>query len=160
MIKSRSACRALGTIWEMRGCDTRYAPSTESSISYTGHVLAKPSTHDQTCGFKHFRHTCYHVFVWSKAPSSKPSSDVPGPPFGPRYLKTITVFSPFLIDPLSTACTNSFSESNARAFPVNPRPSLPVIFAIAPPGARLPVSTLPHSFRSKVIDIKQLVRRT
>jgi hypothetical protein len=72
----------------------------------------------------------------------RPLDDLPGPPFGPRYLRTTTVFSPFLIDPASTACTNSSSESNTRAFPVNPRPSFPVIFAIAPAGARLPVSTL------------------
>lgn len=72
----------------------------------------------------------------------RPLNDLPGPPFGPRYLRTTTVFSPFLIDPASTACTNSSSESNTRAFPVNPRPSFPVIFATAPLGARLPVSIL------------------
>lgn len=51
---------------------------------------------------------------------------------------TATVFSPFLIEPDSTAETKASSESNVRAFPVNPRPSLPVILATAPPGAKLP----------------------
>ena len=66
----------------------------------------------------------------------------PGPPFGPRYRRTTTVFSPFLMEPLSTAATNSSSESKVRAFPVNPRPSLPVILATAPPGAKLPFKIL------------------
>ena len=66
----------------------------------------------------------------------------PGPPLGPKYLKTTTVFSPFLIEPDSTALTKASSESNVLAFPVNPRPSLPVILATAPPGARLPLRIL------------------
>ncbi|ELU38948.1 hypothetical protein AG1IA_07015 [Rhizoctonia solani AG-1 IA] len=69
-------------------------------------------------------------------------SGIPGPPFGPRYLKTTTVFSPFLIDLVSIACTNSASLSNTRAFPLKDRPSLPVILETAPPGARLPRNML------------------
>ena len=74
----------------------------------------------------------------------KKASNSPGPPLGPRYLRMTTVFSPFLIDPLSTALTNSASESKVRALPVNPKPSLPVIFATAPPGARLPFRILDY----------------
>ena len=40
------------------------------------------------------------------------------------------------------ALTKSSSVSNVRARPVKPRPSLPVIFATAPPGARLPFKIL------------------
>lgn len=69
-------------------------------------------------------------------------SGIPGPPFGPRYRRTTTVFSPFLIDPLSTAFVKSSSVLKVRAFPVKPRPSLPVILATAPPGARLPFRIL------------------
>lgn len=45
-------------------------------------------------------------------------SGIPGPPLGPRYRRTTTVFSPALIEPDSTALTNSSSRSNARALPV------------------------------------------
>jgi len=69
-------------------------------------------------------------------------TDSPGPPFGPRYLSTATVFSPFLISPFSTASTKASSVSNVLAFPVNSRPSFPVILATAPPGARLPFRIL------------------
>ena len=102
----------------------------------------------------------FHSFFPVNIDTLRFSNDVPGPPFGPRYRRTMTVFSPFLIDPTSTACTNSSSESNTRAFPVNPRPSFPVIFAIAPPGARLPVSTLTGgvTFRMKQEGIDHLAR--
>lgn len=70
------------------------------------------------------------------------SLDWPGPPWGPKYRSITTVFSPFFIDPLSTAATNSSSESNARALPTKPSPSFPVILATAPPGARFPFSIL------------------
>jgi hypothetical protein len=63
---------------------------------------------------------------------------VPGPPLGPRYLNTTTVFSPLRISPFSTTLTSASSESKVRARPVNPSPSLPVILATAPPGARFP----------------------
>ncbi|KAH9918859.1 uncharacterized protein B0H18DRAFT_660874 [Fomitopsis serialis] len=43
--------------------------------------------------------------------------------FSPRYLSTTPVFSPFLIDPLSTARTKSSSLPKACALPVKPRPS-------------------------------------
>ena len=65
-------------------------------------------------------------------------SGMPGPPFGPKYRNTATVFSPFLMDPLSMAWTKSDSTSNARHLPLNCSPSLPVIFETAPPGARFP----------------------
>lgn len=87
----------------------------------------------------------------SGIPVNSPSAPVPpltwtqyspGPPFGPKYLKTTTVFSPFLILPLSTALTNESSSSNARHLPVNLRPSFPVILDTDPPGARLPVRIL------------------
>ena len=68
--------------------------------------------------------------------------DLPGPPFGPRYLSTATVFSPFLISPFSTASTKASSVSNVLAFPVNSSPSFPVILATAPPGAKLPFRIL------------------
>jgi hypothetical protein len=42
------------------------------------------------------------------------------------------------MEPDSTAVINSSSVSKARAFPVKLSPSFPVIFATAPPGARLP----------------------
>lgn len=69
-------------------------------------------------------------------------TDSPGPPFGPRYLSTATVFSPFLISPFSTASTKASSVSNVLAFPVNSSPSFPVILATAPPGAKLPFKIL------------------
>lgn len=69
-------------------------------------------------------------------------TDSPGPPFGPRYLSTATVFSPLCISPFSTASTKASSVSNVLAFPVNSRPSFPVILATAPPGARLPFRIL------------------
>jgi hypothetical protein len=34
----------------------RCSPSTKPSISQAGHILAKPCTHNQTCGFEHFWH--------------------------------------------------------------------------------------------------------
>lgn len=37
-------------------CGAIYSPSTKSSVSHTGHVLAKPGAHNQTCGFEHFWH--------------------------------------------------------------------------------------------------------
>src|SRR3984957_14678003 len=46
------------------------------------------------------------------------------------------------MEPDSMALTKSSSVSNVRARPVKPRPSLPVIFATAPPGARLPFKIL------------------
>lgn len=128
------------------------SPSTKSSVGHTGHVLAKTCTHNQTGGFEHFWHAWFHdLSIQLLARIKDAPNDAPGPPFGPRYLRTMTVFSPFLIDPPSTACTNSSSESNTRAFPVKPKPSFPVIFAIAPPGARLPVSTLMRTaFQNRV----------
>ena len=70
------------------------------------------------------------------------SFDWPGPPWGPKYRSIATVLSPFFIEPLSTALTNSSSELNARALPMKPNPSFPVILATAPPGARFPFSIL------------------
>jgi hypothetical protein len=65
-------------------------------------------------------------------------TDAPGPPLGPRYLNTITVFSSFLISPAVIAAATSSSLSNTLAFPLNVRPSLPVILLTHPPGAMLP----------------------
>ena len=132
------------------------SPSTKPSVGHTGYVLAKTCTHNQTGGFEHLWHAWFHdLSIQLLSRIKDPPNDAPGPPFGPRYLRTMTVFSPFLIDPPSTACTNSSSESNTRAFPVKPKPSFPVIFAIAPPGARLPVSTLMRTvFHHRVIECR------
>jgi hypothetical protein len=65
---------------------------------------------------------------------------------------TATVFSPFLIEPDSTAETKASSESKVRAFPVNPRPSLPVILATAPPGAKLPRRILGSLKNNRAIE--------
>jgi hypothetical protein len=69
-------------------------------------------------------------------------SGIPGPPLGPKYLSTTTVFSPFLMLPCSIAATNESSSSNARHLPEKVRPSFPVILATEPSGARLPLRIL------------------
>ena len=50
----------------------------------------------------------------------------------------MTITSPFAIFPSSRARSMSSSESKTLAGPSKRSPSLPVIFATAPPGARLP----------------------
>ena len=114
-------------------------PATESSVSQTCNILTQTCAHDQTRGFQHFEHACEQFQINLKFDSS---DSLPGPPFGPRYRRITTVFSPFLIDPVSIARTKSSSVSKVRALPVKPSPSFPVILAIAPPGARLPLKTL------------------
>src|SRR5258706_14540037 len=64
--------------------------------------------------------------------------DVPGPPLGPKYRITTTVFSLVLMTPFSTALPSSSSLWKHFAFPVNLSPSLPVIFDTDPPGAIFP----------------------
>ena len=89
--------------------------------------------------------------------------DVPGPPFGPRYRSTTTVFSPFFSEPLSTAAVNSSSPSNVRAFPVNCRPSFPVILETDPPGARFPRRILRSQApptRNQKIKIRGWINKT
>ncbi|ANB15841.1 hypothetical protein AWJ20_3485 [Sugiyamaella lignohabitans] len=65
-------------------------------------------------------------------------SGIPGPPFGPSYLMTTTVLTPFLISPFSSAAIKSSSSSNTRAVPWKKVPSLPVILPTDPPGASEP----------------------
>lgn len=77
-------------------------------------------------------------------------SRMPGPPLGPRYRRTTTVFSPLRIEPVSTAVTNFSSVSNVRAFPVKFNPSFPVTLATAPPGAKLPRKILAFSWHFKI----------
>mmetsp|Transcript_16173 Transcript_16173/g.21412 ORF Transcript_16173/g.21412 Transcript_16173/m.21412 type:complete len:205 (-) Transcript_16173:1068-1682(-) len=67
-------------------------------------------------------------------------SGIPGPPFGPSYRIIIT--SPFLTSLFSTPRSMSSSRSKTRATPLNLNPSLPVIFATDPPGAREPYKIL------------------
>jgi hypothetical protein len=62
-----------------------------------------------------------------------------------------TVFSPFLIVFFSMASTIASSVSNTLALPVNCNPSLPVILATAPFGARLPRKMLGNQGKSKHI---------
>lgn len=76
--------------------------------------------------------------------------DSPGPPLGPKYLKTATVFSPFLMLPLSMASTKSLSWSKARHLPENLRPSFPVILATDPPGAKFPFKILLRPYSHQV----------
>ena len=66
------------------------------------------------------------------------SLTIPGPPLGPSYLTTRTVFSFGLIEPDTSSLYRLSSRSKTMARPVKASPSLPVIFATAPPGARLP----------------------
>ena len=61
---------------------------------------------------------------------------IPGPPFGPSYLTTITC--PFLILLLRIASIADSSELKTIAFPVKLSPSFPDIFATAPSGAKFP----------------------
>ena len=65
---------------------------------------------------------------------------IPGPPFGPS--NRITTTSPSEIFFSRIAVIPSSSELKTFAFPVNRVPSLPVIFATAPSGAKFPYSTL------------------
>mmetsp|Transcript_32903 Transcript_32903/g.72663 ORF Transcript_32903/g.72663 Transcript_32903/m.72663 type:complete len:202 (+) Transcript_32903:752-1357(+) len=64
-------------------------------------------------------------------------SGMPGPPLGPSYLMTTTL--PLKAEgSLDRESSMSSSQSNTRAPPRNFRPSLPVILATEPSGARLP----------------------
>ena len=63
-------------------------------------------------------------------------SRMPGPPRGPSYRMTMT--SPFTTVPSRMRRSASSSLSNTRARPIKRRPSFPLIFATAPPDARLP----------------------
>ena len=63
-------------------------------------------------------------------------SRIPGPPTGPSLRMTITC--PALTRLPMIAFSAASSDSNTMALPENLRPSLPVIFATAPPGARFP----------------------
>ena len=63
-------------------------------------------------------------------------SRIPGPPFGPSYLITMT--SPSIILSLRTAWSASSSQAKVLALPWKVNPSLPVIFATDPSGAKLP----------------------
>ena len=63
-------------------------------------------------------------------------SGIPGPPFGPTYLITTTF--PFFTFPSFIPLLASFSESNTIAFPVNIKPSFPVILATEPSEAIFP----------------------
>src|SRR5947209_4416151 len=67
--------------------------------------------------------------------------DLKHPPFGPSYLTTNTVGSSLVNFPVNNAAVTSSSESNTLAFPAKTVPSFPVIFATAPPGAKLPYRT-------------------
>ena len=63
-------------------------------------------------------------------------SGIPGPPFGPSYLITIT--SPLLIDLFFIALFASVSQLNTLAFPLKIKPSFPVILATEPSEAKFP----------------------
>ncbi len=63
-------------------------------------------------------------------------SRMPGPPRGPSY--RITSTSPAVTVPSMMRSVASSSEWNTRAVPLKKVPSLPVILATAPVGARLP----------------------
>mmetsp|Transcript_50290 Transcript_50290/g.106880 ORF Transcript_50290/g.106880 Transcript_50290/m.106880 type:complete len:202 (+) Transcript_50290:215-820(+) len=63
-------------------------------------------------------------------------SRMPGPPLGPSY--RMMMKSPFWILPCSNPFNISSSLSKTFALPVNLVPSLPVIFATAPSGHKLP----------------------
>ena len=63
-------------------------------------------------------------------------SGMPGPPFGPSY--RMMTMSPFRMRPAFSPSSISSSASNTRAGPWKYVPSLPVILATAPCGARFP----------------------
>ena len=67
-------------------------------------------------------------------------SGMPGPPFGPSYLITIT--SPVFTFPSPIPLLASYSESKTIADPLNIKPSFPVILATEPSLAIFPYNIL------------------
>ena len=80
------------------------------------------------------RAACCHAGGDDSRPTTTPAHA--RVPRGPSY--RITMTSPFWISLASSACSMDSSESYTFAGPENRSPSLPVIFATAPSGARLP----------------------
>jgi hypothetical protein len=80
-------------------------------------------------------------------------SGIPGPPFGPSFLITNTC--PALTFPSLIPAIHSNSLSKTFAGPENDSPSLPVIFATEPSGARLPYNTLkcPVAFTGLLMEV-------
>ena len=78
---------------------------------------------------------------------------IPGPPFGPSYLITIT--SPSSISPFDIESNATSSVSKTLAVPINLVMSTPAVLITAPSGAKLPlrITAVPTSCMGVSTDL-------